>query len=273
MELFDRRVEVEFGKSSAEGVRFKDLRITFKIEKTGLSLPNKGEVKIYNLSAASRALAEQKGTVLIVRAGYGFKANGEANVETIFSGDVARTYTERDGPNYVTTFELGDGEVAYQSAKVDKTYSAGTSLGDVFSSIAASFGLNIGDQSGIKNESLISPLSISGPARRQLDDLAERQDAEWSIQDQAIQFIPKGGFVKEDAILLTRKTGLVGVPVKLKEDEGLQVRSLLQGRIAPGKRVAVESAYFTGTLVVNKVTHEGDTHGSTFTTLAEGKPL
>jgi hypothetical protein len=95
----------------------------------------------------------------------------------------------------------------------------------------------------------------------------------WSIQDSKVQFIPKGGFVKEDAVFLSAKTGMVGVPIRLKEDEGLQVRSLLQGRIAPGKRVQVESSYFTGTLVVKKVSHDGDTHSGGFTTLLEGVPL
>lgn len=255
-QLYDRKIELLIGKPGKQGILYKDLRISFSVEKSSSSVPNKSEVKIYNISRLRRALTEEKGNVIALRAGYG------NSVETIFSGDVARSITELDGPDWVTTFEMGDGEKAYRAGKIDQSFSKGTSIKDVFTSMISSLGLGSGDLSGITSDSLIGPLSLSGPVKTHLDDLSERSGAEWSIQNGSVQVIPKGGTTKNEAILLSAETGLIGIPKK--KDDGVEVISLLQGKINPGSKIVIKSNVINGNFRVEKVKHAGDNFGQEF---------
>jgi hypothetical protein len=51
----------------------------------------------------------------------------------------------------------------------------------------------------------------------------------------------------------------------------LKVKSLLQGSIRPGKRIAVESAMISGFFKCEKVTHNGDTWGNEWYTTVEAR--
>ena len=53
--LFGRTYAVTVGKPGEAGKRWKDLRVRFKVEKSGVSVPNHLEHTLYNLSAGSRA--------------------------------------------------------------------------------------------------------------------------------------------------------------------------------------------------------------------------
>lgn len=269
--LFGRNCQISIGVPGQPGVVFKDLRVVFKVEKSLSSCPNKSEIKIYNLARARRTLAEQKGLVAVLKAGYGVDQNGNPNLESIFAGNIARVITTQEGPDYVTALEAGDGEVAYRSSNFEQTFSAGSAIKDVFTGILGSLGLSAGDTSGVPAGNIISSLSLSGPARKQMDDLAARTGSEWSIQDQAVQFIVKGGTRNQTAILLTPQTGLITIPKRKKElkKDGLEITSLLQGKIKPGSLIRVETKSLTGTYRAQKVTHHGDTHGKEFFTIME----
>jgi len=253
--LFDRKASFTFGKPGSLGKSFTGLRLKFKIIKTSESAPNKSSVQIYNLSNETRGQAEKKDQVFILTAGF------QTNEEVIFSGDVARVITELDGPDFVTTFEAGDGEKAYQSSRVDISFQQGANIKDVFNTLVSSFGKSIKDVSSIPSQNIINGISLTGLSRKHLDELTKKFGLEWSIQNDSIQILKKNKFTKEEAILLTPSTGLVGIPKK-KEDGSLDLVSLLQPQIKPGRLIQVESRFVTGVFVCRKVTHSGDTHGT-----------
>jgi hypothetical protein len=263
--LFDRRAVVTFGVRGQPGKRLEGLRVKFSIEKSDESYPNKASISIYNLNPSSRAEVEKKGLALVLSVGYGLE------LEDIFNGDIARPITVLEGPDYVTTFEVGDGEKAFQSSRVDVTYKEGTSMKDIFQGLATSLGQTIKDFSQIGPEKILNGLSLSGLSRSHLDELTAKSGLEWSIQDNALQVIKKGGSTNEQAVLLSPESGLIGIPKK--KAEGIEFSSLLMPSIRPGRKVMLQSKFISGVFRCEKVTHKGDTHENDWFTTVEAVPL
>ena len=256
--IFDRKVGLKFGLPNELGRAYTDLRIKFEIAKTSEPTPNKSKISVFNLTADSRAVAEAKGLSLVLSAGYG------STLEDIFSGDIARVITSLEGPDYVTTFEAGDGETAYQTSRLDASFSAGTSLREIFGQAVDALGLALGDVSGIPTKGILNGISLSGLARRHLDNLTADSNLEWSIQDGAVQIIPKGTAAKGDSISLSPQTGLVGIPKKKggkKITEGIELQCLLQPKLKPGSAFELKSKFISGEFRVIRIEHVGDTHG------------
>ena len=268
--LFDRKIEITIGKRGQTGFIYKDLRVTFKVEKSLNSKPNKSEIKIYNLTKDNRSKAEQSGNVLLLKAGYG------KNIETIFTGDVAKAKTELEGTDYVTVFELGEGEFLFKTAKADISFSKGTDLKEAITSILNSSGFSLGDITGLVSEKLQSPLVLSGNVRKHLDDIATRQNLEWSIQDEKIQILKKGEATKEEVFVLSPNTGLIGIPKnrvgKTEGEKGIEFECLMNGKLKPGRKVQIESSFFQGRYRIEKIVYQGDNYGQDFTCKCEAAP-
>lgn len=269
-ELFNRKIELTIGKRGQQGFTYRDLRVGFKVSKSLDSKPNKGEIKVYNLTKDNRAKAEQSGNVIILKAGYG------EQLETIFTGDVARAKTELQGTDYVTTFELGDGETQYRYSRAEISFAKGTDVKDAITTVLGMVGAALGDISGLTPQKLLSPLVISGDVRKHLDSLAVRQNFEWSIQDDQYQILGKGKTTKEEAVLLSSDTGLVGIPKNRFGDKdqakGIEFDALLNGKIKPGRKVVFASPTVQGTYRVEKVTFLGDNFDKDFYVRGEAAP-
>lgn len=261
--LFDRRAIITFGPKGQEGKRIEGLRVKFEIEKTLQKFVNKATITVYNLTRDSRALCERKDLILILSAGYG------QMIEDIFTGDIARPVSRLEGSDFVTTFEVGDGEKAYKEAKVDVTFKEGTSLKDMFLDVAKSFGQQIKDLSALPVDKLLNGFVASGNSRTVMDDLTRKSGLEWSIQDGALQVIKRGKSNSEEAVLLNSGTGLIGSPIK--KDDSYEFTSLLQPKIKPGRKIVVESPSISGTFRVEKVILKGDTHDKDWFSVIEAK--
>lgn len=269
--LFDRQIELTIGKRGQEGFLYKDLRVEFDVEKSLESKPNKGTVKVYNLTKDNRSKAEQSGNVLILRAGYG------SALETIFTGDVARAKTELNGTDYVTTFELGDGEQLYSTAKSEVSFSKGTDIKEAIQTVLGSVGAIFGDITGLKSEKLNAPLVLSGNVRNHLDELGQRQGFEWSIQDDAFQVLEKGKPTKQEAVVISSETGLIGIPKarfgKDTTEKGIEFDTLLIGKIKPGRTIVMQSKQFQGLYRIEKVKFSGGNYATEFMCKCEASPL
>lgn len=293
-DLFNRAVQVSVGEKNGDGIQIRGLRVTFNIEKSLEEQPNNSRIQIYNLSERSRAIIEDRKTAIILEAGYGqWVGDGNTNTERfngnlkkIFVGDVARVRTEKNGPDIVTSIEAGDGEVSYNNSKMNASYAPGTRAGQVLDGIISSFELTKGMVSGFNvNDQFQQGLSLSGLTRDHMSNLANRQGLEWSIQDNQLQILRPGDGTTQEAVLLNPFTGLIGSPFKdkivnqdllTKKDgkeatSGTEAVSLLNADIRPGRYVRIESQFVNGNFKVVKVTHEGDTHSTTWYTRLEAK--
>ncbi len=264
-QLFGRQAVITFGPRGEQGKRISGLRVKFSIEKTLEPVPNKASIAVYNLNSDSRSLTERKNLALVLSVGYGDL------IEDIFNGDIARPVSQLDGADIVTTFEVGDGEVAYQQSKVNVTYTSGTTLKDAILGVAKTFGKTIKDLSALGPEKILNGMVLSGPSRKHMNDLTDKAGVEWSIQDDAIQIIKKNGSTRDEAVLLTSTSGLIGIPKK--KAEGIELTSLLQTKIKPGRIIEVRSKFISGMFRCTKVTHKGDTHDNEWLSVVEALPV
>lgn len=284
-DLFDRIVILRVGQPGRKDQalefrsRFFDpqnkifnegFRISFKLEKTSDESPNKGEVSIYNLNPQNRAFCEKPpetktdsdgGKITLANeiellAGYGGKA------KLLFRGTAARVLSRRQGADVITTFEIGDGLEPYQNARLDKSFGPGTSFKDIFSNISSSLGVPLGEVSGIPDGGVLNGLALSGASKDAMNTVTKKLGLTWSIQDGALQVTEKNKSTSQTAVLLTPQTGLIGTPTK--KDKGLELVSLLQDSINPGRLIKLQAENLNGVYRCEKVTHEGDTFDKSF---------
>ena len=302
MALFDRVAELIVGQSGKEGILIKDLRISFSIEKTLTETLNKSTIKIYNLNPTSRKLVETPNNAVVLKAGY----KQDKGALTIFVGIVRRSLTSREGPDWVTELELDDGLIAYRDSKLSTSFKPGANAIDVLSQIAGQFGLPVSKfPDSIAGKQYPQGFSFVGRTRDVMTRCCNYLGLEWSIQNQTIQVLRKGGSRERTAIVISAATGMInspdleaktmsdklaarqglttdsaGVIAKMSdkltasgkapkdrlEVQGYRVESLMQPTILPGDVIKLEAVGVDNWFKVEKVTHQGDTHGKDWTT-------
>lgn len=282
-ELFNRKVQLLVGKRGQTGRLISNLRIVFKVEKSLEKNPNSSSITVYNLSEETRRIIEQEGAVAQLKAGY-----GTAEVPVIFQGDLARVTTKKQGPDLITDLEAQDGGEAYQTAEVDLSFAKGVESGQILTSVLDSMGLSKGSVVDFKTSlKYLSGFMFSGGAKDALDVVLAKQNLTWSIQDNQLQILPRGKSTTEEVVILNPKTGLIGSPFttkvlnsdllkkkdKKEAENGIQFTSLLNPLLKPGRVVSLEAKLVQGLYRVEKVTHNGDTHGTNFFTECEAKAI
>jgi len=294
--LFNRTASLVIGKEGGKGKELAGLRFSFSIQKGATKSPNQCTVKIWNAAPETRALIEVIGNVLILKAGY----SEDIGATTIFSGNVTRTLTVREGPDWITELELQDGFMEFRDAKVSLAFGKGATVSQVLSAISKKFGLPVRTlPADVAKKTYPSGFAFVGRVRDAMDKACENGGLEWSIQNREIQIIKKGGVFKQKAYLLSPDTGLLGSPMqesktmteKAAAKEGItatqpgvrktterdkdgevqemlrvlgyKVKSLLQPLLEPGGYVQVKSKGIDGEFFrIEELNHTGDTHGN-----------
>ncbi|MCK5641953.1 MAG: hypothetical protein KAJ19_14210, partial [Gammaproteobacteria bacterium] len=154
----------------------------------------------------------------------------------------------REGSDWVTEINSGDGGEELATARVNQSYGPGTPLRIPIKKMAEQMKVGIGnaaqkalegDFSGAANEALNS-LVLSGRASTEMDGLLRSAGLEWSVQDNELQLIRIGEVLEGLAVRLAKDTGLVGSP-SVGNDDILELRALMNWSIVPGRRLEVES--------------------------------
>lgn len=278
-QLIDRAASITVGDlriATVETPGKPMLRIAFNVLLALARDPNKAQLKIWNLSATSRAkIQEQDRLPVVINAGY------IGMVAQLFFGDMRFGNSEKEGSDWVTTLEAGDGAKQYRSARISESFAAGTKVTDVLKKAAEALGIGVGNltkviAAGSKRIGLTEFTNgtvLSGKASEAVDGIVKSMGLEWSIQSGQLQILEPDQTTQDDAILLTPSTGLIGSPTA-GEKGRVKARSLLQPDITPGRRVKIESATIDGAFFkTEKVRHQGDTWGNDWFSDMELKPL
>jgi hypothetical protein len=259
--LYGRAATLFVGVAGGQGKDLSGLRIGFNIEKTSETTPNTSTIDIYNIAESTRSLLKEKNVSIILKAGYGtiLLPNQTPILEIIFKGTVTRANTRKQGGDLITTIECADGINAYTEANINESFKSGTKTEQVFNALASKMGLGVGSVSGVEGGQFLQGFSASGMVRDILDTVTGKTNTEWSIQDEKLQVVPKAQPKNNSvAFLLTPNTGLVESPNTTKE--GVEFKSLLIPSLMPGRTVKLESTFISGTYILRKVNHVGDTH-------------
>lgn len=270
MKLFDHIAKIVVGTLDVS-----NLKISFEVSKSTKPEPNVASVTIWQLSDSSRAVLEGAGDLpCSISAGY------PETVAEIFNGTLHDAYSEVSGTEIYTTITSTEGGKDFRKARISRSYSKGSFLGDIIADVAAELGdvsqvkgLLAGIQSRLgKNTSIPRAMILSGSASKNLTTLTKSVGLDWSVQAGALQMTPKGQPLKGAIISLTRESGLLGSP-SIDGKGKLTAQALLMPDILPGSTINVETRFISGNFKVERVVFTGDTYGGDWFTSIEGSRL
>lgn len=274
--LFGRTWSLQVGS-----LDLTDLDFTFKVERSARREPNRAEIKIWNLNPATRAIVEAGGTVAL-RCGY------DVDPPLLFRGDSRWVWTEREGPDLITTITARDGGRAYSEARIARAYNPGTSISTILEDLIADMDIGRGnlDEVAAAFQLRTGATTVpdgyvaAGPCRRVLSDLLRGAGLRWSVQNGALQVQRGGTPLQATAIVLAADSGLLEVPTwderghRTRGRRGvLTAKSLLQPGTEPGRKVRVETALVEGDFEIRAGSYAGGTRENDWTATLALRPL
>lgn len=243
---------------------------------SGLSRdPNDCEIKIYNLSKNSRAKLETNNIPVIIEAGY------IDEISEIFKGTLHFGSTFRTSTEWITTLQVGDGAKNTKTSRINTSFRGGTPVGQVLQTVADAMGLDVGNlkekvaSNGARSilKEFVSGVVLSGKASDAMDQVTKSLGLSWSSQGGKLQLLSKKEVTSDPPIVLSGETGLIGSP-EVGEDGVVKAKSLLNGKIFPGRQINITSDTVVGSFRVEKIRHKADTWGSEWSTeILEASPL
>lgn len=254
------------------------LRFAFHFRRSLRPEPGSCTIRLYNASRESRAKMKTRGAPVVLEAGY------TDTIGRLFSGQARYIDHRREGPDWVTSIECGDGQVAYQYGRLVESYSPGTSTLQVAQRLIAALGpMTPASQAvlaGALTDQFAKGYLVRGRAADELHRLLAGRGLAFSIQHGKVQVLQTGQATSDVAILLTPDTGLIGSPEHGTPDPSLpqtnqhtlKFRCLIQPTLNPGGLVQIQSNAAQGLLRVLSIDASGDTHGGEWTMACEGAP-
>lgn len=236
-----RKSELILRNRNDEKIDLSNLRFTFKLAQSELQSPNTAWIRVYNPSPETAKLVQREFTRVALSAGY-----QEGNYGIIFDGEVKQVRIGRE--NSTDTYleiAAADGDVAYNFSVVNITLAAGSGPLEVIRAAAAAmagepFNITLGPiPEDLPPQRLARGRVLFGMAREVLRQIANLIDCDWSILNRVLTFTPRKGYVEGDIIVLTARSGLVGLPEQTQD--GVQARCLLNPRILIGRRVMIDN--------------------------------
>jgi hypothetical protein len=261
-----RIVEVRIG-----GLSIKNpMRVAFSVDKNSQSSTNKASITVSNLSATTMSRIENSNGVVSLLAGY----EDEAGAKLLFVGNVKRFERKYSPPNIDFTMESQDGERVLNSTFINISYGAGTPGIVVLQAIAGQLGTVARFPASIPTAIYQNGFAFAGLARDALNRATKKLEFNWTIQNGELLFFTDTSPSPIRAPLITKGSGLKGVPEKLEIDgtrkkPGWKITSVLNSDIIPSGLVSIQSQVANGLFKVETVKHEGDNYGSEWNTVAE----
>ena len=258
-----------------------DVDCSFDIERTLAPEPNHISLSLYNLREEKRNQLAQ----LSVRQGRGrirveVEAGYRGNNTLLFQGDLRYAHNTREGPDWITEIEGEDGGRAHAWSRVSRSFPSGTQLSTVIESAARAMGVGVGNavreaaRASFENggNAFTEGTVLSGNAGRELDRVLRSARLTYSIQNNALQVLPRGAALQSTEVVISQNTSLVGVP-RVNANQTVDVTLLIQPDILPGRRVRLDSSVATGSYRVTNMHFRGDTFGDPWYIEAELQPL
>jgi hypothetical protein len=246
--------------------------------------PNTCDLKIWNLSDSTRKLLEQTSQIIPsiasapgapataipvrIEAGY------VGNISTIFLGYMRSGQTVRDGDDFVTEFQTGDGDEAQAIARVNQQLGPTNAL-TVAQTLIAAMGIGQGNLSAVSDIMKGSTLYqqgvlLKGPPAEMLTDLCLSLGLEFTIQGGQAQFLSLGQPLAGTAYKISSNTGLIGEP-SVDTKSVLSFVVLMLPGLKPGQPIVMDSEFVQGTFRLTSITTVGDTAGNQWEMRCEAK--
>lgn len=250
---------------SGLGVQLNNLDCVFHVKKNRKPEPNTCELKIFNLSEATRhLLSTPKKLVLRLEAGY------PGAVAQLFLGEVRSAHSYKEGSDVITEVSTGDSEKELQTSRIALSIGPKVPSNVALTAIARSLGVGLGNvpiaaaKLAAKGQAFFGPgTAIYGHAAEMLTDFCRSADLDWWIDDGVLVIVDRGKALEGLAVLLASDTGLVGSPTI--DNKGLvTAKALIQPDLRPGHKVAFDTLTLKASqgYVIHECEYTGDTAGT-----------
>jgi len=267
---YRRIVEVTVGPKGGDGLKIKDLKIAFSIEKTKSVDPNKGTIRIYNLSLDTSNKVSISGNHATLKAGY-----EDESVAAIFFGDVLKGVRKKEGTDYYTELEVFDGRSSVMAAPVSVSYAKGTDAKTVAQGFIDAIGMPVKGMENIPGAAYDHGYSYIGMAGDGLMEVLDRYDLAYTIQNEMLYILKPGEAAESTGLKLTPKTGLLTTPQAVSDKTGVddeeeepanrwKFSTMLFPQLLPGAACVVESSTLNGQVMIDKAVFNGDNWLSDF---------
>lgn len=291
-QAFQRASVVTVGNTQIANVGGqRGLDVEFTVRRTLKALePNTCDLRIWNLSAASRKAIEQASqkSNIIAKPPSGtpdvagspiniipvqIDAGYVGHTSTIFLGEMCSGtarggQTVVDGPDYVTELNSGDGDTALQLQRISLQVARATSPLNVVKAILAQMGVGTGNLATVSSVFSAAPGALyqlgsvlKGNAAWHLARICASVGLEVSVQNGAAQFLKQGQPIAGPAYNLSASSGLIGSPTVDTAGICSFVTFILPG-IVPGVPVSIDSVFVQGDFRILAVEYEGSTFGN-----------
>lgn len=229
--------------SQSEAVDLSALRFHFRVSQSDIDTPTILDVRVYNMSdtTAKKLSNIKEYTDVILNAGY-----FGGNFGTVFAGTIKQTRRGRESPTdkFFDILAAMD-DLPFNFGMVNLSLEAGSnSTQDQVDAIIGQLG-GFGVVKGYTPDfnttgtQLARGKVLYGMAKDELRNIARTTQTSWSIQNKQLQFIPLSSYLPGEAVVLTQKTGMIGLPEQTQD--GIRVRCLLNPRIVVGSAVKIDN--------------------------------
>ena len=227
-----------------------NLHFQFQTKNQDEEGPSNCSIRIFNLKQETAELMVKYGySQVVVQAGY------EGSYGVVFQGNIKQFRIGRlnQTDSYVDIL-AADGDLVYAFGFINKTLSAEqnnpagikAAFNETAQKYRASMGPDLTESVGAAGGTLPRGKVMFGMLRAQLYDYANSRLATWSIQDGKIQIIPLKGYLKDQPVFLSERTGMIGVPEQTQD--GIKIRCLINPRIIVGGRVTIDNKSINQTI-------------------------
>ena len=260
------------------------LHIAFSIEKSDSETTNNGKVTVWNLSKENRALLESKDCGVVLRAGYGKED------ALILQGNIVSSKTTREDADIVTEAEVVDGRVALRDTALSISLTGTVNTRDIYELCASNMGMSVVYSASVFYKLYQTGFSFVGKTSFCLDKVTEYNGHNWTIQNGVLQITAPGEPVNTHGYVMSRETGLIGVPKRITIDSatkgkksgsskaagtdeakesGYEIEYFLNGAIGINDIVIMKTDTINGYFRVRKLTIEGDNLDGDWTCTAQ----
>lgn len=267
MNKFDRNYSLTIQSNSGGNVEITlPFTIEFDIVRNTLASTNTCSLRVYNLSKINREkLAHNSYDTGLLRA-IELKAGYGEDISTIFSGNITRCFSVREGTNFVTTVECFGAGFAFVNGTFNNPFAAGTTRYDMLGKMMETLsplGVSKGTISAsFLDETLSRGGSLSGNTCKLLNEMSN--NCFFIDNGKAHAILNNEYFNNPSFTLIDSTTGLLGTP--RREETFLVVDVLFEPRVILGQKITLRTDGgvdgFNGDFKVAAVKHRGTISGA-----------
>lgn len=235
---YDRKCSLIVSDAAGNGLELSELRVRFSVHKSDTQSPAHANIRVYNLSDETARQVQKEFTRVSLQAGY---VDGYG---LIFSGTVRQFRRGRESTTDTFLDIIAqDGDTAYNFAVTNTTLAKGWDQASLHTRLVDSFSefdVTKGYTPEFGGPAMPRAKACYGMTRDYMRTLAESAGTSWNIADSKVDLIPVAGTLPGEAVVLTAKTGMIGLPQQTIS--GITVRALLNPKLRYGGQVQLDNA-------------------------------